>query len=193
MRWDDLIADLAGQGRSAHDATRGGEVGERARWESGRARLLDRVRASGARRVELGLVGAPELLSGRLAAVGADWLALVAAGGETLVPRSALRSVRFPGPSPLEEPPGSLDSPLQQRLRLPHALRRLARDRSLVQVRTVDGGLLTGTVDRAGHDHLEVAEHPADSARRAAAVRSVILLPYSAVLWVRGGAVWASR
>ncbi len=46
-------------------------------------------------------------------------------------------------------------------------------------------GELTGTIDRVGADFLELAVHAAWEPRRAGSVRSVALVPLSAIVLVR--------
>ena len=45
--------------------------------------------------------------------------------------------------------------------------------------------VVEGTVDRVGSDHIDVARHTRDDARRAAAVRGVLVVPLEAVALVR--------
>jgi len=64
-------------------------------------------------------------------------------------------------------------------------LRDLARRRIPVTVQLRTGRALTGTIDRAGADHLDLALHESGTPRRAAAVRGLRLVPFDAVAWVR--------
>jgi hypothetical protein len=92
------------------------------------------------------------------------------------------------------------------RLDLRHAVRGLARDRSPVVVLVAGGSVggtvsgstgaaepvaalsgteISGTIDRVGADFAEIAVHAAWEPRRAATVRSVVLVPLAAVLMIR--------
>jgi hypothetical protein len=73
---------------------------------------------------------------------------------------------------------------------LAQAVRRLARDRAVVHVLVAGGGRLAGTIDRAGFDHLALAEHPEDEPRRRTSVRGTTLVPYSTLLCIRGVSAW---
>jgi hypothetical protein len=48
-----------------------------------------------------------------------------------------------------------------------------------------DGGALTGTLDRVGADHVELAEHPAGMPRRSEAVQGVTAVAIAAIAVVR--------
>ena len=54
-----------------------------------------------------------------------------------------------------------------------------------VQVVLDDGGSLTGTLDRVGVDHVELAVHPTDVPRRSESVREVRAVVLDAVAVVR--------
>ena len=182
MGWEALFADLEGQFDAAKAAELAAEVEDRSRHEAARLRLVDRMRPSVGRTIA---VTVPYLgsLSGRLAAVGPDWLLLVSTPArETLVPLAAVVSVAGLGGESAE--PGH-EGQVTARLGLGYALRALARDRAAVSVTVADGAVRTGTIDRVGADFVVLTEHPASDARRAGEVREVTAVPFSALLAVR--------
>jgi prophage tail gpP-like protein len=65
-----------------------------------------------------------------------------------------------------------------KRFGLGAALRAASRDRAVVELADVDGRLVTGTIDVVGADHLELAEHAADEARRSANVTGRLIVPF---------------
>ena len=71
------------------------------------------------------------------------------------------------------------------RLGLPFVLRDLCRRRRQVEVTTADG-ILVGTIDRVGRDHVDLAVHESGTPRRESAVRDVLMLPIARIVLVRG-------
>ena len=181
MRWEELFADLESQADAA-DAELAAEVAERTRREVGRLRLVDRLRVAVGATVVLRLRGAGAL-TGTVADVGADWVLLAEPDGRAaLVP---LREVlALSGVGVRSDLPGS-EGTVEQRLDLRYALRRLVRDRAAVEVVLVDGTAVAGTLDRVAADHVDLAQHAPDQARRARAVQQVLLVPLSALALVR--------
>ena len=182
MRWDDLFADLEGQFSALASGELGGEVADRTRREAALVRLVDRLRGSLDRSVRLGLPGGGTV-AGRLASVGCDW-ALVDAdtGGEVVVALAGVLTVAGLGPAAASP---ETESVLDARLDLRIALRSIARDRAAVRIVLVDGAELTGTIDRVGADHIELAEHPVAEPRRRSEVRAVRVVPLHALAAVR--------
>ena len=182
MRWQQLFDDLQSQFEAAESAQESAESASRARAEMGAVRLVDRLAGALGSPLSLDVRGAGRV-AGVLADRGPDWILLEdGPGRDQLVALLAVRSVgglgRRTGPP---EPPGRVHVQLDLR----RALRGLARDRSTVQVVLDDGGTLTGTLDRVGADHVELAEHPADAPRRGEAVQGVRAVVIDAVAVVR--------
>lgn len=81
--------------------------------------------------------------------------------------------------------PAPARSALADRLTFGFVLRDLVRRRIGVAVHLVSGRLLTGTIDRAGSDHLDLALHDPGVPRRADAVAGHRIVPFAAVAWIR--------
>jgi hypothetical protein len=193
VRWDELFADLSGQGEADEAASLAAEVADRSRWEAGQSLLTDRARGWEPRcAVAVGLP-AGESARGPLLAVGQDWLVIGDGTADCLVPAAAVIWLKTDGPDLLATARAQASrgaGASVHRLRLVHALRLLVRDRAYVRIRLVDGETVSGTVDRAGPDHVDLALHPADVPRRATAVQSTWVLPYAGIASIRGGQVW---
>ena len=183
MRWISLFADLEAQFEAAEAADLELEVRDRTRREASLIRTVDRLRAARGAEVTAVLPGAGPV-AGLLRDAGEDWLLLEQPGGrEVLVPLAAVLSLTGLG----RRTSGEQEGEVARRLDLRWALRGLARSRAPVQVVLVDGAVLTGTLDRVGADHVDLAEHVAGEARRAASVQGVRLVPLPALALVRQG------
>ena len=182
MRWKSLFEDLEAQVEAAERSELEAEVRDRTRREAALVRTSDRLRAAVGHPLGVTVVGAG-LLRGVLLDAGEDWLLLQEAGGaETLVPSAALLGVTGLGRA--TSAPGS-EGQVARRLDLRWALRGLARSRAGVQLVVRDGTPLSGTLDRVGAHHVELAEHLQGELRRAAAVQQVRLVPLTALAPVR--------
>ncbi len=187
VRWDELFADLEGQLEDGLNREQQDQRVEEERLRAGRAVLRDRVAAIAVLREPLRV----RLVDGSLidlvpGTVGRDWTSgdLSGTGAQAVLPLGAVAGL-LPTAAQLERsrepvPAGALTD----RLGLAFVLRDLARRRRAVQV-TTRAGLLTGTFDRVGRDHLDLAVHPPDAWRRAAGVARVELLPLDQLLLVR--------
>ena len=170
MRWDELFADLAAQLEEAAAAELAGEVADRTRREIAALTLVDRARAAIGHQVRVQLLG-PEVVSGLLLEVGAQWVLLRDDGGrDVLAPWSAVVSIVGLGLGSTAPAEGGL---VFRRLGLTAALRAIARDRAVVSVGLVDGTVVSGTFDRVGLDFVEISEHAVGDARRPGQVSAV--------------------
>jgi hypothetical protein len=73
---------------------------------------------------------------------------------------------------------------LVDRIGLPFVLRDLCRRRKSLQIQTALG-VVTGTIDRVGRDHLDLAVHAVGTARRAAEVQQYRIIPLEQIQLVR--------
>lgn len=187
VRWDELFADLEGQLEHGLGAEEREAELEEERLRVGRASLRDRIAA---------LAATPDALRVRLVdgsvvelvprTVGRDWVSgdLVGTLAQAVLPLHAVAAL-LPTPAQVQQSlePVSLGA-VTDRIGLAFVLRDLARRRRTLQL-TTPSGVLAGTVDRVGKDHLDLAVHPADGWRRAAAVARIEVLALAQVLLVR--------
>ena len=179
MRWDDLFADLEAQAHALSVAERDAEVAELTRLETSRLDLASRLRPALGTDVRVRCLGGM-VLAGRLSAIGTGWLLLAEdAGREAFVATAAVVSVA--GLGRLAAPGRALDA----RLGIGHALRALARDRSVLRAGLTDSAVVDGTLDRVGADFVEFAVHAAGEPRRRGEVREVLVLPIGALAVLR--------
>ncbi len=188
MRWERLFDDLDARFDELADAEMRAELADRERVAAGGISTVERLGGAVGRplrvRTTVGLA-----VTGTLVNLGPDWLLVgEGTGREALLALRAVTTVEGLGVAT-----GPAVEGVALRLNLRYALRGIARDRSPVAV-VVGGGVgeptslhteITGTMDRIGADFVEVALHAPWEARRAASVRSVVLVPLSAVVLVR--------
>lgn len=177
MRWERLLDDLQAHVAQDEVAEHESEVAERVRTERSRLGLPARLRAHrGAVRLVL---AHGRLVAGDLVDAGADWVEIAGdPRGRTIVPVRAI--VQLDG---LGWSTGSVDD-VVGRLGLGHPLRRLARDREVVEVEDVLGRLLTGTIDAVGADAFDLALHRRDVPRRSANLIGRPTIAFGAVVCV---------
>lgn len=189
---DRLFEDLDGQLAAELEATRAAWDAESERLRISGLSLLRRLqtmhRTGAAVTV---VVGERERSTGRIDAVGADWIAMrtTDAPGAVIVPLAAVRELRTDHATLLESLADTPHEPsLRDRMTLGFVLRDLARRRIPLRIGLEHGEVVHGTVDRAGADHLDLAEHDAGVPRRAAEVRGFRVLPFPSVSWISADA-----
>jgi hypothetical protein len=177
MRWERLFADLEARLEAEEKAIQEGEVADLIRAEYGQLALRDRLQAHLGEVLTWSLGSGDPCLTGELLDVGADWVLIRGALGEALIPIAAVQYIgglsRAAHPEPGE---------VARRLGLSVVLRGLARDRAVVAVQLPGDRWVSGTIDRVGADHLDLAVHAEDVPRRGDAVLEVRCLPIQAIV-----------
>ncbi|MFN8097406.1 MAG: hypothetical protein U0Q21_03850 [Dermatophilaceae bacterium] len=180
QRWTRLFADLELAFEAQERRVRDSEVADRTRRDRATIPLAARLGAQRGARIEMRLLGALRV-EGRLVDMGTDWIAVAAGAARAFViPTAAVVSVG--GLSRRTE----LASPAR-RFGLGYALREISRDRMPVTVTDVLGTAYEGTIDVVGKDHLDLAEHPVDEARRTPNVRAIRTIPFAGLACVQTG------
>ena len=196
MRWDLFFEDLEDQLASEWEAERAALDTEAERLRLSRMELRARLSAlvearspddAAPRSLEL---ADGTTLSARIQALGADWLAAVPADGArwgmTIVPLPAIRGVGLPYGELLRSArPSDARAGLSERMTFGFVMRDVARRRVPVALGLASGRVLTGTIDRAGADHLDVALHEPGGTRRAGDVLGYRIVPFSGIAWAR--------
>ena len=189
MRWERFFEDLEDQLDSEWEAERAALDAEAERVRLSRILLRERLVALGAGSSELSLeFGDGTVLTGRIDAVGADWAALASHTARpvtSLVPLTAVTGMALAHADVLASARhANAGSAIRQRMSFGFVLRDLARRRIPV---TVQAGprVYSGTIDRAGADHLDIALHDLGSPRRTDALLGHRLVSFAAVGWVR--------
>jgi len=191
VRWDRFFDDLEEQLASEWEAERAALDSEAERLRLSRVPLRDRLTALAA--VEGGAGASFELrdstvVVARVSGVGADWVALEPAegrAGSLIVPLAALMGIGMPHADLLRSARPVAASALRDRMTLGFALRDLVRRRIGVTLHLSSGRAVSGTIDRAGVDHLDLALHEPGTPRRADEVSGHRIVPFDAIVWIR--------
>jgi hypothetical protein len=193
VRWDRFFEDLQDQFDAEWEAERAVLDTEAERLRLSRVALRERLSELGrttdadAPALAWDLLGDVSI-SARVSVVGADWVGVeTSADRSGVIPLGSIGAIglghadllRSARPRVVER------ATLTERMTLGFVLRDLVRRRTPVTVTTISGRGLTGTIDRAGADHLDLALHDPGSPRRADAVHGHRLVPFAAVSWVR--------
>lgn len=192
MRFDRLFDDLEGQLDHELGAEAVDLEAEEERLRLGRMSVRDRLRALAERQadpVRIVLRGG-DTISLQVASVGRDWVSGRLDLGErrdALLPIASVASLvlgrrQLPSSVPTGEPDG--DRSLSAKLTLSFVLRDLCRRRRTVDLRC-DGFQVTGTIDRVGRDHLDLAVHAVGEPRRERSVAQWRIVPFEQLVLVR--------
>jgi len=198
VRWDRFFEDLEDQLDSEWEAERAALDTEAERLRLSRVSLRERLvaLARDPRPVSVQLTDDTTLV-GRLSRVGADWLAVTAesadgaggttgAGGIVIVPLWGIVGIATTADAVLASVRDAQAGPaIEQRMGFGFIVRDLVRRRLAVGVQLHSGRTLSGTIDRAGVDHLDLALHDPGAPRRAENVTGYRLVPFTAVVAVR--------
>lgn len=180
MRWSDLFADLEAQLQASDQAAMTAQVAEGTRRERALVSWADRAYTCISELLTVQTPAGP--VRGVLQDIGSDWMLLEEqARGSAIVPFAAVLSVV--GLSSRSDDARGFG----RRFGIGVALRAIARDRGPVALLDRCGGVVTGTIDRVGSDHLDIAEHPADAVRRRSVVTGSRAVPFAALAIVRRG------
>lgn len=185
-RWDQVFADLEAQAQTFADEDLADEIADRTRREWALISMADRLGAARHRVVSLRINDSPNgsrLLSLLINDVGSECLVGLEAEStaEWLLPLRSIISVAGLGQSS-----ESTDNRgfVGQRFGLSAVLRGWVRDRRTVTLGVSGLGEVTGTLDRAGHDHVDIAVHPVDDFRHPDGVAETHTISHEAIRWI---------
>ncbi|CAN5506435.1 hypothetical protein BH23ACT6_BH23ACT6_02000 [soil metagenome] len=185
MRWTRLFDDLEAQLVRLEQAELEAEVAETTRSQRSGVLLAEALAADLGRSLSIEALGIGQM-TGDLTEVGSNWCMLdmdvqgPARRRSVLVSMAAIQSV-----SGLSGSVDQREGASQRRFDMRSALRALARDRAMVRLHLASGSTVTGTIDRVGRDHVDLADHPEDTPRRASAVRQTRTVPSWALCALR--------
>lgn len=193
MRWDRFFDDIEDQIASEWEAERLALESEAERLRVSRLALRERLETllppdADPPTLAFELVDETSVRA-PLAGLGADWLLAAPWGsraGAALLPLASVVSIGMPHDELLRSarPGGPTSSAVSRRATFGFAVRDLVRRRSGVTVHLTTGRTVSGTIDRAGVDHLDLAVHEPGAVRRASEVTAFRILPFAAIAWI---------
>ncbi|GAB3187692.1 hypothetical protein [Nesterenkonia suensis] len=180
MRWDALFEDMETRWAAEVSAELDRDIAEATRFEQAAVGLADRLRAHVGSSVTVLLPGERQVeLS--VGAVGGDWVGGTEGHHGVLVPLSAIQAIEG-----LQRRASPERSPARRRSGLSAVLRRIARDRAVVEVRGVAGDIMVhGLLLSVGRDHCEVARTIMGEVPRLRGAQGVRTVPFAAVTEIR--------
>lgn len=188
VRWEALFDDLEAQLDAEWAAERRRDAEEDERLRVARLTVRDRLAALCADAAEVTVHTLAGPRTGTVTLVAGDAVVITGANDEvaSVIPLDAVAAVTLPaGPAAVRRSLLAVpDDTLTARIGFGYLMRQVARRRAVVRVHTLGGGIITGTIDRAGADHLDIADHDPDDARRDENVRAVRLVPIGHVVSV---------
>jgi hypothetical protein len=198
VRWDNLFDDLEGQLEHELNAEETDLRAEEERLRLGRLSLRNRLaslaqtpgQAAAILRIQL---ASGESITVRPTTFGRDWLAAdllagAAPGAQCVLPLAAIAGVVLHRDQVADSLGVESESAarLVDRIGFPFVLRDLCRRRKGVVLRT-PAAWLTGTIDRVGRDHIDLAVHAAGTPRRAPEVQQYRIVPLAQIQLVQLG------
>ena len=182
MNWESYFAELEGQFADDAAAERAAVAVESERLRLSRLDLATRVRAATAdhARVQLTTLGSHHV-AGTLSATGADWCGVDTGNTVRCVRFEALRALSFAADGLQRRLMPVPTAAMAGRATFGYVLRGWARSRTPVMIHLADASVATGTIDRAGADHCDLALHDAHVARRDAEVSRIVVVPFAAI------------
>lgn len=195
MRWEHLFDDLSGQWQQELEAEQRELETEEERLRVARLgirerlRFLARMHEGGSVRVAL---ATGETITLVVRSIGRDWCAADLVGQaramQCILPLDAIAAVLLDRvdleASLTPAPTDSMADRIADKTGIGVVLRDLARRRTFTDISTVDG-MYSGTIDRIGRDHIDLAIHDEDETRRERAVREFRILPISRITLIR--------
>lgn len=185
MSWDPFLEDLEHQFVSERELERSALAGETERARIAALSLRDRVAGLGPADIVTIRDSSGETHRLAIRGVGAHWVAGEPEGsrGLTLVRIDAIDELRIPAAARPASLAGADPDPLRDRTPAGFALRALARRRSVVTIGTLRGARYSGTIARAGSDHLDIALH--DLGSSVSDAREEATIAFRAIAWIR--------
>ncbi|TDW30748.1 hypothetical protein [Cryobacterium psychrophilum] len=212
MRWDNLFDDLEGQLERELTAEESDLRAEEERHRLGRLTLRSRLMVlslgpAGPAAIRVVLATGNTVVV-RATTFGRDWFAadLFTADlsdverptglhadrarrtAQCVVPLASIAGLALTADQVDRSLGPEIESPsaarLSDRIGLSFVLRDLCRRRAGIELHTRTG-LLTGTIDRVGRDHLDLAVHPPGTLRRTPAVEHYRVVPLEQVAFIK--------